>query len=73
MLATRDDSEIWKTVLEVMSEGVMLVKRGGAVTYVNKAMEQLTGYSREELVGKTCAFLDFDCCPRPPGGERQGP
>jgi two-component system response regulator HydG len=73
LLATNDSPELWKTVLDVMDEGVMLVKDGGAITYVNRAMEQLTGYSREEMVGKTCAFLDFDCCPRPPGGVRQGP
>ncbi len=72
-MATHDSPKLWKTVLDVMDEGVMLVKEGGAITYVNRAMEQLTGYSRQELMGKTCAVLDFDCCPRPPGGERQGP
>jgi len=72
-LATNNSPEFWKTVLDVMGEGVMLVKAGGAITYVNRAMEQLTGYSREELVEKTCAFLDFDCCPRHPGGGRQEP
>lgn len=62
----------WVTVLDIMSEGVMLVEEGGAILFVNKAMEAFTGYSREELTGKTCGFLDFDCCPRdhsaaPPG------
>lgn len=63
----------WKTLLDIMTEGVMLVEDGGTIIFVNHAMELLTGYSREELVGKKCALLDFDCCPRNPKGERQGP
>jgi len=73
LLINHHSPDLWKTVLEVMDEGVMLVKSGGTITFVNRAMEQLTGYSREELIGKTCAVLDFDCCPRGPGGESQGP
>jgi len=61
------------TVLDIMTEGVMLVEEGGAILFVNKAMEAFTGYTREELAGQTCAFLDFDCCPRDHRAENQGP
>ena len=63
----------WKTVLDTMTEGVMIVEAGGTIIYLNRAMELLTGYSREELVGKNCGALDFDCCPRSSSGERLGP
>ncbi len=51
----------------------MLVRSGGTILFVNQAMELLSGYSREELVGKTCALLDFDCCPREGRPEQRGP
>lgn len=63
----------WKTVLDIMKEGLMLVQSGGTILFVNRAMEILTGYAREELVGKTCALLDFDCCPRDGKPEERGP
>ncbi len=56
-------SPFWQTVLETMTEGLMLVKAGGTIIFVNRAMEAITGYSHEELEGRTCAVLEFDCCP----------
>ncbi|MBI5568932.1 MAG: sigma 54-interacting transcriptional regulator [Desulfomonile tiedjei] len=56
-----------------MTEGVMVVENGGRILFVNRAMEQLTGYTREELTGQRCALLNFDCCARPPGQNRLGP
>lgn len=55
-----------------MAEGIMLVQSGGTILFANHAMERLTGYSREELVGKTCEFLDFDCCPRGEKAKQEG-
>jgi two-component system response regulator HydG len=52
----------WKTVIETMMDGLMVVSEGGTVVSVNKAMEQLTGYTREELVGKSCEILNCDIC-----------
>ncbi len=65
--------QFWMTILDIMMEGVMLVENGGRILFVNAAMERLTGYSKHELLGKTCAFLDFDCCPRHHGGREGGP
>lgn len=64
MVPPEYNTAFWQMVLDIMTEGVMLVQEGGAIAFVNRAMETLTGYSRKELLGKTCAFLDFDCCPR---------
>ena len=73
MISQAISPTFWMTVLDIMTEGVMLVEEGGAILFVNTAMEAFTGYSREELTGKTCAFLDFDCCPRDHRAESQGP
>jgi two-component system, NtrC family, response regulator HydG len=73
MMLPENSPLFWKTVLDIMTEGVMLVESGGKIVFVNRAMETLSGYAREELVGRTCGFLDFDCCPRAPAPEKQGP
>jgi len=52
----------WKTVIETMMDGLMVVREDGTIVSINKAMEQLTGYAREELVGKSCEILNCDIC-----------
>jgi PAS domain S-box-containing protein len=38
--------------LESAANGIMIVERSGAITWVNKAFTELTGYEREELIGR---------------------
>jgi PAS domain S-box-containing protein len=40
----------------------MVVDPEGVIVSINKAMESITGYSKDELVGKSCAILDCDTC-----------
>jgi PAS domain S-box-containing protein len=42
----------------------MLVGRDGAILMVNKAFEQLTGYTADEIIGRSCTILDCDACER---------
>ena len=57
-------SQFWKTVVDTMMDGMMIVDPRGTIVSVNRAFEELTGYGREELVGRSCAHLEFDTCPR---------
>lgn len=50
----------WKTVVNTIRDGIMIINPGGAIVSVNRAFEQITGYSREELIGKHCSMLDSD-------------
>ena len=59
-------SRYWKTILETMADGLMVVDPEGVIVSVNSAMEKLTGYSRKELVGQSCEILGCDVC----AGER---
>lgn len=61
----------WRTVVETMSEALMIVDPDGIIVSVNKALIDLVGLDREEMIGKPCSILDFDTCPkvRSRGGE----
>ena len=52
----------WETVIHTMMDGLMVVDPRGTIVAVNPAMEGLTGYSREELLGQPCTILDCDRC-----------
>ena len=54
--------EFLENVLETVSDGLMLVNREGTILSFNLAAEQITGYRREEVIGKPCAILDTDTC-----------
>jgi PAS domain-containing protein len=36
----------WKTVVNTIQDGLMVVDRGGMIVSVNRALETITGYSR---------------------------
>ena len=40
----------------------MVVDTEGTIVSVNRAMEELTGYTRNELMGQPCTILDCDVC-----------
>ena len=52
----------WKTVVNTLRDGIMIVNTRGAIVSVNKAFEQITGYTREELIGRTCEILHCEAC-----------
>ena len=52
----------WKTVVNTISDGVMIVSTSGAIVAVNEAFEHITGYHRAELIGKPCTVMDCDVC-----------
>ena len=50
----------WETVVSTIKDGVMIVYTSGCIVFVNQAMEGITGYTREELVGRKCSILNCD-------------
>ena len=55
-------SQYWKTIVDTMADGLMVVDSEGVIVSVNRAMEELSGYSKEELIGRSCDILDCDAC-----------
>jgi PAS domain S-box-containing protein len=55
-------SQYWKTIVDTMTDGLMVVDSEGVIVSANKAMEEISGYNKEELVGQSCEMLDCDSC-----------
>jgi two-component system response regulator HydG len=52
----------WKTIIETVQDGLMIVEPSGQIIAINSAAERLTGFSRNDLVGNTCRVLDCTGC-----------
>ncbi len=52
----------WKTVVDTIQDGIMIVDKGGTIISVNRAMIEMTGYERDEIVGKPCTVLNCNTC-----------
>lgn len=58
--AFRETSAITTSVLEVAVDGILVadvLNQNTPLIYVNKAFEDITGWSRLEVLGKNCRFL----------------
>jgi two-component system, NtrC family, response regulator HydG len=58
----KDLNIYWKTVVDTIKDGVMIVDKRGIIVSINRAMEQISGYTRDELLGKPCTYLNCDIC-----------
>jgi two-component system response regulator HydG len=56
------DARFLLNVFETMMEGLMVLDENGRVLFFNRAAEEITGYRREEILGKPCTTLDTDTC-----------
>lgn len=56
----RELDGFWKTVVNAIQDGIMIGNTSDAIVSVNQAFERITGYTREELIGRTCKILDCD-------------
>ncbi|WP_163340395.1 sigma-54-dependent Fis family transcriptional regulator [Desulfopila sp. IMCC35008] len=52
----------WKSVIDIMTEGLMIVDNDGIILFANHAMEKLLQYSVGELVGSHCSLLECTTC-----------
>jgi two-component system response regulator HydG len=57
-----DLGKLWEKVSATMMEGVVVVDPKGIIQTVNHTMEEITGYTRNELIGQSCALIRCDAC-----------
>ena len=60
----KDINRYWNKIINTMNDGLMLVGDDGAILMVNRAFEQLTGYTADEVIGESCTLLHCDACER---------
>ena len=46
-----------RAIFETLNQGVIITDTNKKITYINQAIRQLTGYSAEEMLGKSCDLL----------------
>ena len=49
-----DVAKHWKTIVDTLQDGLLVVNPKGIILAANKAAERVTGYEPDELVGKSC-------------------
>jgi len=57
-----DVSKYWKTIVDTLQDGILVVDPHGRILAMNPAAERLTGYTAAELIGKSCRMLDCTGC-----------
>ncbi len=63
-----EQERIFRVVFDSVGEGIFTVNEDLVITSFNKAAERITGFKREEVIGKKCfeVFRSFNCsnaCP----------
>jgi PAS domain S-box-containing protein len=57
---TEEESLLLATAIEHAAESVIISNKSGTIQYVNPAFEQLSGFSREEIVGQNFRIFRSD-------------
>lgn len=62
-METSLDQRFFPLIFENISHGIFTINEEGKITSFNAAAEELTGYSREEVIGRSCALVfQADIC-----------
>ncbi len=65
-----DMNRYLKEIVNTMNDGVTIVSPDGTILMVNRAMEEISAYSRDELIGRSCSIFHCDACDRVRAGGR---
>ncbi len=55
-------NEYWKTVVDTIQDGIMIVDKAGTIVSANKGFEKISGYNQEDILGKSCTILHCTKC-----------
>jgi PAS domain S-box-containing protein len=66
----KDEPDYWQAVVNTMMDGLMVVDLNRMIVSVNKAMEEMMGRSRQQLIGEPCSIIECDTCSHFFGGEK---
>ena len=59
--ALRESEALFRSLVEISTEGVIIINQNGSYQYISPAMERIMGYSNTELIGRSAfEFLHPD-------------
>lgn len=56
------DPQLLPEIFETMRDGLMVVDKNGRIVLFNRAAEEMTGYRKDEVIGRDCALFHCDDC-----------
>ncbi len=59
-------------LFEAMRDGLMVMDKNGTILLFNRAAEEITGYRKEEVIGRDCTIFRCDPCERSSGQRDHG-
>lgn len=62
--------EYWKEIVNTINDGLMIVSPDGVIRELNAALEEMSGYCREDLIGRPCSIFHCDGCETDRAGSR---
>ena len=54
--------DFWPQIIDTMHGGLVLIKTDGEIVMANRALEQMTGYKIDEIIGHKCLIFHCDVC-----------
>ena len=57
-----DLTKNWKRVIDSLYKGIVVIDTDGSIRHVNPALERLTGFRANELMGNACTMLGCSGC-----------
>jgi two-component system, NtrC family, response regulator HydG len=58
----QSQNQYWKTIVDTIQDGVMIVNPEGAIVSVNRGFEEITGFEKTDVLGKPCTILNCSNC-----------
>jgi PAS domain S-box-containing protein len=52
----------WKSVVDTIQDGIMIVNPQGTIISINRAFEDISGYKKSQIVGKSCSTINCSSC-----------
>lgn len=57
-----DIGPYWKNIVDSLRDGLLVIDTQGRIVAANPAAERITGYTADELIGRTCRILNCTGC-----------
>jgi len=62
MKSILDIGPYWKEIVDSLRDGILVIDTQGRIVAANPAAERITGYTAEEIIGRTCRILNCTGC-----------